>query len=216
MCKNCSDLPWKELIALYKKNKRFRKGETIFSEGQKIEGIYFLYSGNVKVYRRWDKRKDLIIRFASAGDILGHRGWETKNIYPVSASALDNVVICFVPSVFFLSVIKSNNVLSYELMRFFAAELEIAEDRMRILTHLESRGRTAVALLALKEQFGTDKNNYIDIVLNRQDIASFAGTTYETLFRILQELQSKNIIRASGKKIRILKESSLKKIAGFN
>jgi hypothetical protein len=42
LCTQC--IPeWKEVIAVRKKTISFKKGEVIFKEGYKVNGIYFLY-----------------------------------------------------------------------------------------------------------------------------------------------------------------------------
>jgi CRP/FNR family transcriptional regulator len=47
------------------------------------------------------------------------------------------------------------------------------------------------------------------IILTRQDMASFAGTTYETVFRTINDLEAEKLIKSEGKKIGILKEEGL-------
>jgi CRP-like cAMP-binding protein len=39
--------------------------------------------------------------------------------------------------------------------------------------------------------------------VTRQDIASYAGTSYETVFKFFTELAGKNILTTSGKSIKI-------------
>ncbi len=43
----------------------------------------------------------------------------------------------------------------------------------------------------------------MNIVLSRQDIASYTGTTYETLFKMMNEFATENILRFFEKKIAI-------------
>lgn len=50
-----------------------------------------------------------------------------------------------------------------------------------------------------QKQFGIYKEGFIDIRLTRQDIASYAGTTYETIFRVMTELKKARIIKVSEK-----------------
>lgn len=88
-------------------------------------------------------------------------------------------------------------------MMFFAEELQISERKMRNLAHMSVKGRVAQALMTLKERFGVTTEGFIDIVLSRQDLASFAGTTYETVFRIINDLTLDKIITISGKSILI-------------
>jgi len=208
MCQGCVP-DWLPLVAIHKKNLHFRKGETIFKEGQPIAGIYFLYNGKVKVHKHWVQEKELIIRFAMAGDIVGHRGFGSNATYPVSATALEPTIICFVETDFFLSTLKINPELAFKLMMFYARELEAAEHRMRNLVHMDMRGRIADSLLMLKNQFGQDENGNINIIISRQDLASFAGTSYESIFRILNELVNDKVIAVQEKYIKILNEPQL-------
>src|SRR6201986_5205988 len=88
MCQNCLK-EWQPAIALGKKNLKLKKGEVLFKEGEPVTGEYFVYSGSVKVYKKWDEDKELIIRFAKGGAMLGHRGLGGNLVYPISASALE-------------------------------------------------------------------------------------------------------------------------------
>lgn len=194
---------WIPAINGNKKNLQFNKGEILFHEGAEVTGIYFVYSGAVKVHKRWDNEKDLIVRFAKKGDIVGHRGLGKDNLFPVSATAIENSIVCFVDLDFFLSSLKVNHDMLFQLMMFYAAELKESERNMRNLAHMTVKGRIAQSLLTIQDKFGNDSEGYIDLVLSRQDLASFSGTTYETFFRIINELTKEKIIRISGKKIAI-------------
>jgi CRP/FNR family transcriptional regulator len=94
-------------------------------------------------------------------------------------------------------------------MQFFAAELKESERNMRNLAHMQVKGRIAQALRTLEEKFGTAEDGFIDITISRQDLASFAGTTYETVFRTLNELAEQDIIRVMNKRIMIYNKDLL-------
>jgi CRP-like cAMP-binding protein len=217
-CFLCSNTvpEWRETINLNKKNLKFKKGETIFREGDNVKGIYFVYSGTAKVHKKWGEDKELIIRFASAGSILGHRGLGSKMIYSVSATALEPLVVCFVEMDFFAASLKTNNNLTYKLMVLFAEELEESEKKMRDLAHMSVKGRFAQSLLTLKQQFGTDQDGYIGLEISRHDLASFAASTYETVFRTINDLLKDNIIMVTGKKIRIKNQEKLLQLTAEN
>lgn len=208
LCKNCAP-EWVPFVEGNKKTIYFKKGETIFLEGEKVEGIYFLNSGKVKVHKQWNEEKQLIIRFVKEGDVLGHRGFGLSNIYPVSATALESTTVCFIPSDFFLATLKMNHELTYHLLLFYSAELENAEQRMRDLVHMDTKGKISDALLMMKTHFGCDKEGNIEMKLTRQDLSSFVGTTYETVFKIINELVREKSIAVKGKEIKILNEKKL-------
>lgn len=208
LCKNC--LPeWTPAVATHRNNFEFKKGETIFWEGDPVSGIYFVNSGVVKVHKKWDKDKDLIIRFAAKGDVLGHRGLGKDAVYPISATALAPVVLCYINLDFLNASLRTNYSFIYRLLQFFAEELQESEKRMRNLAHMQVKGRVALALLALRDKFGSTPEHAIDFTLSRQDLASFTGTTYETVFRIMNELVKDHILSLTGKDIRILDAARL-------
>jgi CRP-like cAMP-binding protein len=200
---------WLQVVAIRKKNIMYKKGEILFTEGQPVQGIYFLYKGKVKVHKQWGQAKELIIRFATNGDIVGHRGFANNSTYPVSATALEPTTICFIEKEFLLSTLRMNPELTFKLMMFYSHELQTAEHRMSNLVHMDMKGRIADCLLILKNQFGLDANGNINIIISRQDLASFAGTSYESIFRVMNELVKDKIIKVKEKNIKILNEPTL-------
>lgn len=208
LCRLC--LPeWVPAIQANKKSLLYKKGELIFKEGDIVKGIYFVFSGTVKIHKKWGKEKELIIRFAKAGDIIGHRGLGTEMEYPISGTALEDSNICYIDLDFFRTTITVNNEFTIQLLMFYAEELQRSEKKMGNLAHMQVKGRIAISLLSLKNKFGNNEDGTIDILLSRQDLASYAGTTYETVFRILNEFVADGTIKIGNKSIGILDEEKL-------
>ena len=203
LCGRC--LPdWIPAVAAHRNILHFRKGEVIFEEGEIVKGIYFVYSGTVKVHKRWGTEKELIIRFAREGGIFGHRGLGMDHHYPISATAIAPVTVCYIDLEFFQTSLRVNQGLLYSLLLFFADELQESERKMRNLAHMPVKGRVAQALLQLQEQFGVTPEGHIGLTLSRQDLASLVGATYETVFRTINELAGEDLICLDGKDIRII------------
>lgn len=208
LCSKC--LPeWHPAITTNKKTFLFKRGDEIFKEGDPVTGIYFIYNGVVKVHKKWGTEKELIIRFAKDGDILGHRGIGEETTYPVSCTALETTSACFIDLDFFDSTLQVNTNFTISLLWLYADELQRSERKMNNLAHMHVKGRVADALLALKKKFGVTREGAININISRQDLASFAGTTYETVFRILNEFSQEGIISTNHKDIFVLKEEPL-------
>ena len=85
---------------------------------------------------------------------------------------------------------------------------------MRDLVHMPVKGRIAQALLSMHAKFGTTAEGFIDINLSRQDLASYTGTTYETVFRIMNEMVQEGSLTLQGKNICILDTGKLNEHAG--
>ncbi|WP_196990043.1 Crp/Fnr family transcriptional regulator [Panacibacter microcysteis] len=88
-----------------------------------------------------------------------------------------------------------------------------AEKSIRDLALMDVKGRVADTLFMLYKKFGQDDEGYNNITLTRQDMASFAGTIYETFFKITNELVKQKIIRYAGKLVKLLKPIKLQEFA---
>ncbi|WP_426329800.1 Crp/Fnr family transcriptional regulator [Pedobacter sp. R-06] len=200
---------WHPAIESHKRNFIAKKGEVIIKEGDPVSGVYFVTSGNVKVHKQWGD-KELILRFANDGAIIGHRGISSSiSTYPISATALETTKLCFVDIDFFKTTIKVNQEFAYGLLMFYADELHASEKKMRNLALMSVKGRLAVAILGLRDQFGLDAEGFLNLALSRQDLAAFTGATYETVFRTMNELLAEKLIIVKGKQIGILNEAGL-------
>jgi len=212
LCRFCLK-DWKLATEVNRKNIKIKKGQQVFKEGDSVKGIFFVYSGKVKIHKKWDDEKELIVRFAQKGDILGHLGIGGSGYYPVSATAIEEAIVCYIEMDFLETTMNVNNTFVIQLMKFFAAELQESERRMRNLAHMSVKGRVAQALLSLQTQFGVNAEGYINVELSRQDLASFTGASYESLFRTINELLTENMITISGKSIAIKNENTFLTLA---
>jgi CRP-like cAMP-binding protein len=208
LCRSCLK-DWLPAVAANRKNITIKKNRQLFNEGDPVTGIYFIYSGTVKVHKKWGREKELILRFAKAGDVAGQLGLGDDAIYPVSATAIEPCVVCFIATDFFESTLNINADFTRQLMSVLANDLQESEKRMRNLAHMPVKGRVAQALLNLQNQFGITGDGYINIEVSRQDLASFTGAAYESLFRVMNELTEEMLIGVSGKSILIKDEKTL-------
>ena len=202
LCRHC--IPeWKEAIGQKRKTLFYKKGKPIFLEGEPMKGLFFLYKGAVKIHKQWTDERELIIRFATAGDIVGYRGLGVTQLYPVSAAALVDTEVCFILNDFLEATFKINPGFTYSLMQYYSDELQKKEMRMYNLAAWEAKAKIAAVLLDLDTLFGKDQKKFIAVPVSRQDIASYAGTTYETVFKVLREFAKEGIISTSAKSIKL-------------
>jgi len=201
---------WKPAIESHRKNISVKKGEQIIQEGEEVKGIYFIYSGSVKVHKKWGE-KDIILRFATKGKIFGHRGLGIKSsVYPISATAIEPTTVCFIDKEFFISTLKVNHEFAFNLMMFYADDLRESEEKMRNLALMPVKSRLAVSIFHLQDLYGTDLQGNISIDISRQDLSAFTGATYETVFRTMNELVQEKLIKLNAKKICINDEPGLR------
>jgi CRP/FNR family transcriptional regulator len=145
----------------------------------------------------------MILRFAFKGEIVGHRGIGIESIFPVSGTAITDVTACFLEIDFFFSPLRVNTDMLYKLMMFFAAELQESVKKMRDLVNLSVKEGVIKSLRFLEKKFGRTEDGFVNINISKQDLSVFAGITYETFFRMVNELVAEGTSSTNGKKIKL-------------
>jgi len=189
-------------LAQQKSQIRCKKGQQFILEGAPVSGLFFLLKGKAKVFRTGINGKEQIVRFASNGDIIGHRGFGTEEFYSIGAMALEDTILCYFSKESLQRVLVKDAAFTYDFMLFYANELNKSESKVKSLSQMTVRERVVDALLYINRKF-KHKNNYLDLVLSRSDYADFVGTTEEQVIRVLSSLKKENLIITHGKKIGI-------------
>ncbi len=203
---------WIDKIEFKKIQINHQAEDCIFREGGYVEGIYFIQHGNAKIVARGAENRELIVRLATVGHVLGHRG-SRDDKYPVSAIALSDTTICFIDNDTLYDVFMNNPKLTLLLVEFYSRELRKTEIRMKYLTQMNVKEKIAEALLFIKEVFGADDDDgTLNVSLTRQEIADLTGVTAEQVSRELGEFEKKKLIIKKGRGIKLIDEKGLYEI----
>jgi CRP-like cAMP-binding protein len=133
----------------------YKRGQTIFNEGSQPFGVYCISSGKIKLSHIGDDGKEQITRLLKAGDIIGYRALLSGDRYGGSAIALEDTHVCFIPKELFLSILKNDAALAFELMKLLSDELHRAELQLTHLAQKPVRERLAETLLFIKDTYQT-------------------------------------------------------------
>lgn len=196
---------------------RYSKKQLVFHEGSATDGIYFILSGKIKVFKKGAFNKNQIVRISSEGDFLGHRGFSSTNTYPVSAEAITVSTICFVSKNFFYKILEETPKFTINLMLFLANELNYEESRLRDMAVFNVREKVAKALLILVDKLGTNSSHEINNIedLSRQDIAELVGLNSNQVTKVLAEFKEDKVLEIDGKKIKVLQQKKLEEIVSI-
>jgi CRP-like cAMP-binding protein len=190
--------------------REFLKGECLFKEQTFSKGIYIIKKGKVKIFQTNSDGKEGIVYIYKKGDYFGYRPLLAEEPHPVSAVAMDNVVVSFVPKEQFLEVFSASPALARELAANLSKEFSVWINKMTIFSQHSVKDRVALSLLILHKVYQRDDDSKsVFITINRDDFAGFVGTAKETLVRMLRIFKDEKIITTRGTKIIILKHRVL-------
>jgi len=199
-------------ISACKTSRIVKKGETIFEEGESLKGVYCIRDGVCKLTKLSPNGKDQIVKLVVKGDLLGQRslvGSETTNL---TAVALNDMEVCFIPKDEIISDLQRSRDFSMDMLHHMAKDLKESDTVIVNMAQKSVKQRMAETLLMLHEKFGMDSEGMLNLVLSREDYANLVGTATESAIRILSEFKREGYISTNGKQIKLTNIEALKRV----
>ena len=190
-----------------------KKGEPMFEEGEVTNGIYCIKDGVCKLSKLSDNGKDQIVKLVKPGELLGQRSMISDEPANLSAIALEDMEVCFIPRSEVMQFFNENNQFSMNVMKTICEDLKGADDHMVNMAQKTVRQRLVETLIYLEETFGKNEDGSLHIQLSREELAGMIGTATESCIRLLSELNKSNLIELNGKKIFITDKNKLKRFS---
>ena len=200
-------------IAECKTSRSIKKGEPIFEEGDVVNGVYCITSGVCKMSKLSANGKDQIVKLIKAGELLGQRSMISDEPANLSAIALEDMEVCFIPKVEILNFFDTNNQFSMNLMKTICGDLKETSDHLVSISQKTVKERLAETLIYLQDNFGKNPDGSLHIQLSREELAGMIGTATESCIRLLSDFNKLGLIELSGKKIILKDLGKLKRIA---
>lgn len=200
-------------LAECKTSYTIKKGENIFEEGESVNGIYCVKNGVCKLSKLSANGKDQIVKLVKPGELLGQRSMISDEPANLSAVALEDMEICFIPKSEVLNMFDKNNQFSMNLMKVICGDLKDASDHVVSISQKTVKERLAETLIYLEDSFGKNEDGSLRIQLSREELAGMIGTATESCIRLLSDFNKLGLIELVGKKIVIKDIGKLKRIA---
>jgi CRP/FNR family transcriptional regulator, dissimilatory nitrate respiration regulator len=174
----------------------YRRGETVFGEGDPAESFCTVVSGRVKVFKMTPAGKDVILEIFGPGDPLGAVAAYDGHPFPASAAAIEDSQVLFVPRIAFFTLLEQHPTLVRGLLSGLTHRLAELAFRLAELTGGRVEPRFARLFLKLAQEQGrSDRGGiFIPVALSRQDLADMTGTTIETSIRIMSRWGKRRVV----------------------
>lgn len=178
---------------LGKFNKRtFKRGQIIYNEGDTPKSIFVNEKGIIGLFHISETGHETLLRVFSKRYIFGHRSYMAKEAYHASAVCLTSSEVYEIPESAFREICSETPDLLFEISRILAKELRSSEIRMSDLQDKSANQRIVESLVFLKLK-------HPDYTWTRKEIAEFAGSTLESVVRVMSLLQDEGLLEKNGR-----------------
>ncbi len=161
---------------------RYDPGQMVFHEGNPAFGLYVVYEGKVKLFKRASNGRRQILQIVGPAGLLGEEALRENSTYLSSAQALTETKLFFIARSDMSDLLRNASVMR-RLLRYLLQRLHRTEELLLATRHGSAEERLARLLLSLAQEYGRPFNGQIliELELTQTELAEMLGLTREAI-----------------------------------
>ena len=178
----------------------YPKGSMIILEEEYGDKLFIVQSGTVKITRVNDEGKEVILALLGSSEIFGEMAILDGESRSANVLAQEACSLLVISREDFINILKKNFKVSFALMSELAKKIRKSDLQIEALSLSDAEHRIGVSILNLAEDMGVIRNGKVTIrnLPFQQDIANMAGTSRETVSRVMKTFEDRNLILKEG------------------
>jgi len=202
-----------ELLANATREVTYKKGQTIISSEEIGSTFFIVKSGRVKVTAEAFGGREIVLTTLHPFAFFGEMSIIDGEPRSATITALEETTLITMERDVFLGILHRYPQITIKILTILCQRLRRADELIQGLRFLSASGRVIQTLFKLSDEHGveTREGRLIDLKLTHQDMASLAGTSKESMRKIISDFQRKGYIKFYRGKITILREDLLLK-----
>ncbi len=208
----------------------FRKEQLIipprtrfFQEGEQHDYVYTVFSGWGLIYKTVSNSgKRQILQFLLPGDLIGYQT-TASGVMPHSAGSITELVLCAYQRSDIKPMIQENPDIAMRMIDMRSRDVTLCQNHLMAAGRKTAKESIAFIILELFYRVQhqvpanpNDTSDSMDFPITQEDIGDAIGLTNVHVNRVVKELMSEGLIYCNKKRLKILDEEKLSKIAEFN
>lgn len=176
--------------------KRFKKNNLIIFEEDLGQNLFIIEKGRVKVSGISNEGGEAIFAILGEGDIFGELSIIDGLARSATVTSIEDVELWVLNRNSFLEILDRYPTIAVELLKELANRIRKADAQIKSLTLKDARGKVVNTLIRMAEDIGTIKEGkmFIQNLPLQRDIANLAGTSRETVSRLLTKFEEEGLI----------------------
>lgn len=172
------------------------KGDIVYREGDPANHLYFIESGEVRIYKNIGDDKEITIFIRRKQDAIGETGVFTGTKYTNTAKATKRCKLYVLQKKDIESLIKQNGRIGLEFTKWLTEELEISKAKIRDYLAFGTEGAIASIFIRYSNMYGVVSSAGISITepIKLKDVSKHIGVSRETVSRIVNKWKEHGIV----------------------
>jgi len=184
----------------------FKKDNMVLIEEEVGSTMFVILSGRIKISRISVEGREVILSILMDGDFFGEMAILDGQTRSANAVTLEDTEMLIIRRENFLQMLHDYPQVAINLLKELAHRLRRSDAQIKSLSLQNALGRVASTLLRIADDSGIIKQGIVEITQlpPQQDLANMAGTSRETISRVIKSLGQLGYVKKQSSKLLIL------------
>ncbi|WP_040333444.1 Crp/Fnr family transcriptional regulator [Candidatus Magnetobacterium casense] len=199
-----------QYIDTYARTFSLDKDETVFTQGDTSNGIYFLDGGRIRLSKLYHDGRKLTLDVIEPGEFFGEMALAGEKHRSTTAEATERATGIEIRKNVFEEFLRKRPDIAIKLLQLIGDKRQSMESLLEDMAFMDVQGRIASLLIKYSE------NGLVKIPLTHQEIADMTGTSRVSVTRSIIKLRDKGLIETTGDRIRLSDIGKLQKLISWS
>lgn len=191
---NHLDSEAQNIIASRANTKMLKRNEYLYQAGDQDDSLYIIHQGQVRITHLSESGKEQLIRLLNPGDFTGEWTIFTEdNDHEHFAQATRNTNVCVISRKKFQGLLNEHPEISMAILKVMSNRLQESQ-RQTASVAIEQVVNRIIYYLEDLARLDDKDETIVQLPMSRKDLASYLGTTPETISRKFKELEDQGLI----------------------
>ena len=197
-----TDVELREIVKLAVRQV-YKKDNMILIEEEIGSTMFIILDGRVKISRISDDGREVILSILSEGDFFGEMSILDGQNRSANVVTLEDSKIMVIRREDFLQMLHDYPQIAINLLKELAGRLRRSDAQIKSLSLQNATGKVASTLLRIADDSGKIHLGQVEIprLPPQQDLANMAGTSRETISRVLKALTKQGYLKKEGSRL---------------
>ncbi len=184
----------------------YKKDNMVLIEEEIGSTMFIILRGRIKISRISDEGREVILSILVDGDFFGEMSILDGQTRSANAVTLEDSELMLIQRENFLRILRDYPQVAINLLKELAHRLRRSDEQIKSLSLQNAMGKVASTLLRIADDSGIIKHGQVEIsqLPPQQDLANMAGTSRETISRVIKSLGQMGYVKKVGSKLIIL------------
>lgn len=190
-------------------------GVSLFRKGEPMSGLFAVSSGAFRLVESLPDGSERVLGFRFPGELLGDEAFHTR-CHQTHATAITNSSVCRIQLRELEACSELVPAMQRNIIELLSRQNHYLQQQINVLVSRKNAEQQLVAFLldlASRQTEISGNRCTFDMVISRDNMASFLGFRRETLSRLFTRLQKKGLVRLQSRQVELCDLATLTELA---